>query len=105
LGARGQDVVELQDRLRTEGYFGVDSTGYFGLTTYGAVRAYQSAHGIADTGFVGPITRAMLNTSSSLSASSLTPEEKQLAITQIRTKLAFLIQQLIVLLQQQVLNM
>ena len=105
LGARGQDVVELQDRLRTEGYFDVDSTGYFGLTTYGAVRAYQRAHGIADTGFVGPITRAMLNTSSSLSASSLTPEEKQLAITQIRTKLAFLIQQLIVLLQQQVLNM
>ena len=105
LGARGQDVVELQDRLRTEGYFSVDSTGYFGLTTYGAVRAYQSAHGIADTGFVGPITRAMLNTSSSLSASSLTPEEKQSAIIQIRTKLISLIQQLIVLLQHQVSNM
>lgn len=118
LGTRGLDVVELQDRLRAEGYFSVDSTGYFGLTTYGAVRAYQSAYGIPDTGFVGPITRAMLNITSSpsdeaqsvpatdfSSVSSLTPEEKQLAISQIRTKLASLIQQLIVLLQQQVSNM
>lgn len=120
LGASGQDVSALQTFLITNGYqIPAGATGYFGPQTQSALIQYQKAKNISPAvGYFGPITRAMLNTSSSpsdeaqsvpttdfFSASSLTPEEMQSAIIQIRTKLASLIQQLIVLLQQQVSNM
>lgn len=56
------DVVELQARLRTLGYFTYPTnTGYFGPFTQAAVEAYQKDKGIITTGFVGPLTRAALN--------------------------------------------
>jgi hypothetical protein len=61
VGQTSQDVMELQTRLKDEGYFTVTPTGYFGPLTMSAVMAYQSAHGISSTGYVGPLTRAMLN--------------------------------------------
>ena len=64
LGMSGNDVRELQERLRKEGFFTfATSTGYFGPITFAAVKAYQTAHpeiGFV-TGFVGPLTRAVLN--------------------------------------------
>ncbi|MEZ0209047.1 MAG: peptidoglycan-binding protein [Candidatus Paceibacterota bacterium] len=61
VGMTSQDVMELQTRLRDEGFFTATPTGYFGPITMSAVMAYQSAHGISATGYVGPLTRAMLN--------------------------------------------
>ncbi len=62
LGSRkGPDVTELQNRLATEGFFTAGSTGYFGPKTKIAVKAYQKAHGIAQTGLVGILTRGELN--------------------------------------------
>ncbi len=64
-GARGADVTALQDRLTAEGFYtyGV-STGYFGMVTKKAVQDYQFAKNITPrSGFVGPLTRAMLNAS------------------------------------------
>lgn len=62
--SRGNDVVLLQDTLRARGYFAGPSTGYFGVLTLRAVKAYQKeAMGIPPTGFVGPLTRASLNAS------------------------------------------
>jgi N-acetylmuramoyl-L-alanine amidase len=61
IGMSGQDVLELQNRLRDEGYFTATPTGYFGPITRSAVMAYQSAMGISATGYVGPLTRAQLN--------------------------------------------
>ncbi len=61
-GMSNQDVVELQNRLASEGYFTFGtSTGYFGPLTMAAVQAYQIKNGISSTGFVGPLTRAALN--------------------------------------------
>lgn len=61
-GLKSDDVKELQARLRAEGYFTFPTnTGYFGPITFAAVQAYQAAHGIWNTGFVGNITRAALN--------------------------------------------
>ena len=55
-------VVQLQERLRAEGFFTFPtSTGFFGPITFAAVQAYQRAHGIRATGFVGPLTLAALN--------------------------------------------
>lgn len=64
-GMRSNDVMELQKRLRAEGFFFYpENTGYFGPFTRGAVMLYQYAHyseiGYI-TGFFGPLTRAVIN--------------------------------------------
>ena len=57
--SRGSDVTVLQNILRAQGYL---STGYFGIATFKAVKAFQKNYiHIAPTGFVGPLTRAALN--------------------------------------------
>lgn len=61
LGARGSDVTMLQDLLREKGYFNRASTGYFGYVTYRSVQNFQRSQNIIQTGFVGPLTRAVLN--------------------------------------------
>jgi hypothetical protein len=56
------DVTELQNRLKTEGFFSITSTGYFGPLTKAAVKKYQAANPpLAIDGIVGPLTRAVLN--------------------------------------------
>ncbi len=55
LGARGDDVIHLQDYLVQAGRdLAVD--GIFGPITKGAVRAFQRTASIADDGIVGPQT-------------------------------------------------
>ncbi len=60
-GMMGGDVKELQKRLFAEGLFKEDITGYFGNLTLLAVRAFQSKNNLPSTGFVGSMTRAILN--------------------------------------------
>lgn len=55
------DVMELQKRLVNEHYGNFLITGFFGLKTEKALKAYQDEHGILTTGFCGPKTRACLN--------------------------------------------
>ena len=62
--SRSNDVTTLQDYLIKTGYMTVESTGYFGLITQNAVINYQIAHGIEGTGYVGPLTRAAIQTES-----------------------------------------
>jgi peptidoglycan hydrolase-like protein with peptidoglycan-binding domain len=61
VGARGADVTALQIILKTQGYFRVDVSGYFGPLTRTAVMDFQKANGIEPVGTVGPKTRAVLN--------------------------------------------
>jgi len=67
VGSTGADVVALQNALIAGGFSipsissGAATPGYFGSQTKAAVQAYQSARGIPNTGFVGPLTRAALN--------------------------------------------
>jgi peptidoglycan hydrolase-like protein with peptidoglycan-binding domain len=61
-GTQNDEVRELQEKLRSLGFFTFHtSTGYFGPITLAAVKAFQTANGIPATGFVGPLTRAALN--------------------------------------------
>jgi len=101
LGSRSQEVTALQDRLRAEGFFSIASTGYFGPITLGAVQAYQRAHGISATGFVGPLTLARLNTSTGAVLGASADPETEAKISSVRSQLAAVITQLIVLLQAQ----
>lgn len=60
--SRGNDVVLLQDILRDIGYLKSQSTGYFGIATFKAVKAFQKNYmKIPPTGYVGPKTRTALS--------------------------------------------
>ena len=60
-GSSGTEVSELQKRLVTLGFLSSAATGHFGPQTTAAVKAFQTAHGIAALGYVGPSTRSALN--------------------------------------------
>ncbi len=61
LGSHGDDVKELQHILIEGLYMSGEPTGYFGILTKTAVIALQSDRVLDQTGFVGPKTRALLN--------------------------------------------
>lgn len=64
VGSMGADVVALQDVLTAKGLFTLPagvSKGYFGALTKASVQKYQASKGIAQTGYVGPLTRAALS--------------------------------------------
>ena len=56
------DVIVLQTVLTQEGVYSGEITGGFYSQTFNAVQAFQQKYGINATGFVGPDTRAKLNT-------------------------------------------
>ena len=62
MGSKGQDVVNLQQKLIARGYsvgsYGAD--GDFGQGTYDAVIRFQRDHGLDADGIVGPATWATL---------------------------------------------
>lgn len=60
--SRGADVALLQDFLRAQGYLSSQSTGYFGIATFKAVKAFQKNYmHIPPTGYVGIKTRTTIN--------------------------------------------
>lgn len=61
VGARGDDVRELQQQLKQLGYFTYsDITGYYGVLTADAVRRFQRDNGLPVTGAVDNQTAALL---------------------------------------------
>ena len=69
-GITGGEVTSLQTFLNEKGYLNHAPTGFFGSLTYSAAVQFQRAYGIPTTGFVGPLTRAEIQT---LSCASSTP--------------------------------
>lgn len=63
VGSTGSDVSDLQTFLAEDVSIYPEGliTGYFGGLTRSAVIRYQAAHGIAQVGNVGPITRMSIN--------------------------------------------
>lgn len=61
-GMKGSDVSELQRRFIAEGLATYGVTSYFGPLTKASAIAYQKKYGINPAlGYVGPLTRASLN--------------------------------------------
>ncbi|HRH24776.1 MAG TPA: peptidoglycan-binding domain-containing protein, partial [Candidatus Paceibacterota bacterium] len=54
------DITSLQNFLKNAGYLNVNATGFFGVQTLRAVKAFQKANNINPTGLVGPLTRAFI---------------------------------------------
>jgi cellulose synthase (UDP-forming) len=69
LGARGTEVLALQQFLNEQGFLVQskgpgspgDETSYFGLYTYRALKRFQAAHSLRMTGSLDPQTRAVIN--------------------------------------------
>ena len=60
IGSHGNDVSDLQDTLRDDGFLSASSTGFFGQMTARALSEFQKHFGITASstgGFLGPITR------------------------------------------------
>ncbi len=55
-GVWGSDVTEMQNKLKNQGYFTGESTGYYGEATSGAVKNCQHAHGLPETGEIDDTT-------------------------------------------------
>jgi hypothetical protein len=59
LGATGDDVQELQKYLISQGYLVLKNpTKYFGAMTMKALKAWQKAKGLPNTGYFGAMSRA-----------------------------------------------
>lgn len=69
-GSRGSQVTALQVFLKSQGYFKATSVPNYGPATLAAVRAFQKANKISQTGTVGPLTRARIKALCSASSSS-----------------------------------
>ena len=59
-GTTGQNVKDLQSRLRTLGYYTAEIDGQYGAATRDAVLAFQRRNGLGADGVVGSETRAVL---------------------------------------------
>lgn len=59
-GAFGDDVIELQARLKHIGFYTGDIDGVFGWRTYWALRNFQYEFGLPIDGMAGEKTKAML---------------------------------------------
>lgn len=71
LGSRGQEVRQVQQKLKSLGYYKGSVDGIFGVQTKSAVTAFQKNCGIAADGIAGPKTLKYLGiTATSASSSS-----------------------------------
>ena len=59
-GSRGQEVIDIQTRLRRWGYYNGAVDGIYGYQTYQAVREFQRKNGLKVDGVAGPQTLAAL---------------------------------------------
>lgn len=59
-GSKGQEVINIQTRLRSWGYYDGIVDGIYGYKTYKAVRFFQQRNGLIIDGIAGPQTLAAI---------------------------------------------
>lgn len=64
-GSRGEEVKQIQQVLKNQGYYTGNIDGIFGSQTLEAVKKYQKANGLAVDGIAGPKTLEKMGISSS----------------------------------------
>lgn len=69
-GSQGADVVTIQKRLKTLGYFTGTATGYYGSATVASVKKFQSANGLSANGICNAATLEKMFASSAVKAGS-----------------------------------
>jgi N-acetylmuramoyl-L-alanine amidase len=76
-GATGEDVIELQSRLKYIGFYKGKVDGVFGWETYWALRNFQEKFGLPVDGLAGPSTKQKLVKSTKYEKSSNNAANKQ----------------------------
>ena len=77
-GDKGDEVKEIQKRLKELGYLTGTADGVFGEKTEEAVKAFQKRNGLTADGVVGNATRTKLNSSSAKKAETATQSDETL---------------------------
>ena len=70
LGTRGQEVINIQTRLRSWGYYRGTVDGIYGQNTANAVKQFQRANGLTPDGIAGPQTLSKIGLPSKSPSSS-----------------------------------
>lgn len=70
-GSRGQQVIEIQTRLKDWGYYAGEVDGIYGPLTYRAVRFFQSRNRLTVDGIAGPKTLAALGINPNVTGSTV----------------------------------
>lgn len=95
-------ILSLQNFLSAQGYLSATPNGHFGPATAAAVVAFQVAHKISGTGYVGSVTRAAINaascsttavTASTSASSTTTATNASASVTAPRANASLLIGQ------------
>jgi hypothetical protein len=60
-GASGEDVIDLQEKLKGLGYYNGNITGYYGNSTQAAVQAFQAEQGLKVDGSAGAQTAGRID--------------------------------------------
>ncbi len=60
IGSRGQEVINIQTRLKNWGYYSGTVDGVFGSKTESAVKSFQRKNGLTPDGVAGPATLAKI---------------------------------------------
>ena len=74
LGSTGEEVRQIQSKLKSLGYYSGSVDGIYGARTQSAVKAFQKSCGITADGIAGPTTLLYLGLSSSSSGYSSSDE-------------------------------
>lgn len=69
-GSSGEEVRQIQDKLKRWGYYNGNVDGIYGSQTTAAVKAFQKKNGLAVDGIAGSQTLAAMGITSSQSSSS-----------------------------------
>ena len=70
IGTRGQEVINIQSKLKTWGYYKGNVDGIYGQNTANAVKAFQQKNGLTVDGVAGPQTLAKIGIPTTSAASS-----------------------------------
>lgn len=70
IGSRGQEVTNIQTRLKNWGYYSGSVDGIYGWRTSNAVKAFQRKNGLTADGVAGPATLAKIGLPTGSSSSS-----------------------------------
>lgn len=87
-GAHNNDVAQLQDILKTRGYFpSSESTGRYDSKTEKAVKSYQKEHDLSTDGIAGPNTFKAMNLENTIGPELLSNGDKDYDVTILQSKL------------------
>ncbi len=71
-GSRGQEVINIQTRLKQWGYYKGIVDGVYGNQTVAAVKYFQRMHGLTADGIAGPLTLKKIGLATGSSSSGAT---------------------------------